>query len=696
MPSMIHAPYGLRRLLTPARRLAVGIAVFLSSAAIGLSADWDREGARRAWEDAERLRAGLSQTSPVSRDGYQKCIRTYQIVYLKDPHFVYSDDAVFEAARLSQELGENSGDADAFRNAARLYQFLATDYPQSPFCPEALLRLGMISEGPLADQAAARSAYERLRSRFPSSQAAARLASRTVAAPAAGPPGNVPEAARTQALGDAAAGASHMPVLVKNLLFATGKEFTRINIVSDGEVRYTRKRLSGPDRVFFDIANARLEKNLVNKAVSVGDRFVRQVRLGQYSSDIVRVVLDLESAANFEVTDLGEAFGITVSVQERGVNPSRALPPRQLAVEVPAASVGITSAAARVAPAASPPAPLRVEESKSEAAPLNPAPKGSPDAGASGRDNPGKELRPGGEKAPGSPKTDGEAQPDGSNVPRETAARDAGMNVPPPHLEPSVPSLPPKAASPTRSGDRTMTRMLGLKIGRIVLDPGHGGHDTGTVGPGGLMEKNLVLQVAKELRTLLEDKLGAEVVLTREDDRFISLEERTAIANQNKADLFLSIHANSASSRNISGVETYFLDFARTDDAREVAARENAATGHNVRDLQSLIRRIAQADKVEESKELAAIIQKNLFSGMRKIAPSSQNRGVRSAPFIVLIGANMPSVLAEVAFLSNPRDEKLLKKDVSRRSLAGALFQGIQGYMKTLGTEMAQNRNHSN
>jgi N-acetylmuramoyl-L-alanine amidase len=233
--------------------------------------------------------------------------------------------------------------------------------------------------------------------------------------------------------------------------------------------------------------------------------------------------------------------------------------------------------------------------------------------------------------------------------------------------------------------------MLGLKIGRIVIDPGHGGHDTGTIGPGGLMEKNLVLDIAKELKRLLEEHLGAEVVLTREDDVFIPLEQRTAIANQHQADLFVSIHANSSSTRNISGVETYYLDFARTAAEREIAARENAASSQNIRDLEELIKRIMQADKSRESRELAATIQKKLFSDAQRLFSTPHNRGVRRAPFVVLIGANMPSVLAEVAFISNPKDEKLLQKPDARLRLAQSLFSGIEGYMKALGS-LAQNQ----
>jgi N-acetylmuramoyl-L-alanine amidase len=201
--------------------------------------------------------------------------------------------------------------------------------------------------------------------------------------------------------------------------------------------------------------------------------------------------------------------------------------------------------------------------------------------------------------------------------------------------------------------------------------------------------------MARSLRKMIQDKLGAEVILTRDDDTFIPLDERTAIANRHKADLFLSLHANSSRIHTISGVETYYLDFAKTDAEREIAARENATTISNVSDLQDLIKKIAKADKSAESRELASIVQRKLHSGARRVFRSTQNRGVRSAPFVVLIGANMPSVLAEVAFISNPRDERLLRKEATRQSLVKALFSGVEGYMKTLGSDVAQNRRSS-
>jgi N-acetylmuramoyl-L-alanine amidase len=228
-----------------------------------------------------------------------------------------------------------------------------------------------------------------------------------------------------------------------------------------------------------------------------------------------------------------------------------------------------------------------------------------------------------------------------------------------------------------------------------VLDPGHGGHDTGTIGRNGLKEKDLVLEVARQLQTLLQDRLNAEVVLTRTDDTFLSLEERTALANQHQADVFVSIHANSSKSRSVSGVETYYLNFATTLDAQQVAARENVSTARNIRDLPDLVKAITKADKSAESRELAGILQKKLYGSVQRLFPATKNRGVRTAPFVVLVGANMPSVLAEVGFVSNPRDERLLKRMDSHKRLAEGLYAGIEGYMKALGSPATQASNRA-
>ena len=213
-----------------------------------------------------------------------------------------------------------------------------------------------------------------------------------------------------------------------------------------------------------------------------------------------------------------------------------------------------------------------------------------------------------------------------------------------------------------------------------MIDPGHGGHDTGTIGPDGLREKDLVLDVGRRLGKLLETRLGAEVVYTRKDDTFIPLETRTAIANKQQADLFVSIHANSSRDPNARGVETYYLNFTSSPEALEVAARENAVSEKSIHELGDLVKKIALKEKIEESREFASDVQSSLHSGLYSKSSGLRDRGVKKAPFIVLIGANMPSILAEISFVSNPNDERKLQTAEYRQRIAESLYRGISRY----------------
>ncbi len=237
-----------------------------------------------------------------------------------------------------------------------------------------------------------------------------------------------------------------------------------------------------------------------------------------------------------------------------------------------------------------------------------------------------------------------------------------------------------REARPTAAGDRSLTRALGLKIGKIVIDAGHGGHDTGTIGPNGLLEKDLVLDVARRLGRLLEARLGAEVAYTRRDDTFVPLETRTAIANRDRADLFISIHANSSRDSGARGVETYYLNFTSSPEALEVAARENAVSEKSIHELQDLVKKIALKDKIDESREFASDVQDSLYGGLALNSAGVRNRGVKKAPFIVLIGANMPSILAEISFVSNPTDERKLETSEQRQRIAESLYRGVARY----------------
>lgn len=231
----------------------------------------------------------------------------------------------------------------------------------------------------------------------------------------------------------------------------------------------------------------------------------------------------------------------------------------------------------------------------------------------------------------------------------------------------------------------SLTRELGLKINRIAIDPGHGGYDTGTIGPHGLFEKNLCLDVALRLGHLIETNIpGAEVIYTRKDDRHVSLEERAAIANNANADLFISIHANSSDIRAARGVETYYLSLAGSPESMELIKRENALAQSSVHDLPELIKKITRSENTAESKRFAVDIQSALSQRLQLVSRLETNRGVKQAPFIVLTGANMPAVLSEISFVSNPSDESLLLESGQRQRVAEGLYRGIAAYLDSL------------
>jgi N-acetylmuramoyl-L-alanine amidase len=247
-----------------------------------------------------------------------------------------------------------------------------------------------------------------------------------------------------------------------------------------------------------------------------------------------------------------------------------------------------------------------------------------------------------------------------------------------------TPDLAAVPASPNSRGSRSLIRAMGLKLSRVVIDPGHGGHDTGTISAAGLYEKDIVLDVAKRLGQMLESQLGLDVIYTRTDDTFVALTERTRIANEHRADLFLSIHLNSSRLRTVAGPETFYLNLTNSEYSLDVAARENASAEQSVHDLQDLVQKIALTEKIEESREFAERMQKAMHGDLARTVRAAKNRGVKKAPFVVLIGASMPSVLVEIGFLSNPREETLFRRAEHRQAIAKALFGGVKGYASTL------------
>ena len=401
---------------------------------------------------------------------------------------------------------------------------------------------------------------------------------------------------------------------------------TRVAIEVSGDFRFRSDRLHNPERIYFDILDARPRMGSQRfYSEDLDDKLVKRIRAAETAPGVTRVVLDLSGDVEASTSQLANPNRLIIEL--RGAAPAGPVTPPPTASPLPAV---VKSSP----PMVEPPAP-KVEPS---------APKAEPPA----------------------PKVE--------------------LPAPPPVTPaPPVSSVEiPKAAKHTSAGKNSLTRALGLKVGRIVIDAGHGGHDQGTEGPKGLLEKDLVLDVATRLGRLIEDRMGAEVIYTRSDDSFVPLEQRTALANDKKADLFLSIHANSSPYPRIAGIETYYLNFTDSKEALDVASRENASSQKSIFELRDIIQKITRHDKAEESKEFAGRVQAALYAFSVHNVAGEKNRGVKRAPFVVLIDANMPSVLAEIGFLSNPREEALLKKPDYRQKLAEALYRGVARYSESL------------
>jgi len=247
-------------------------------------------------------------------------------------------------------------------------------------------------------------------------------------------------------------------------------------------------------------------------------------------------------------------------------------------------------------------------------------------------------------------------------------------------------TAPPPLSSRTvapKAGGLSIARQLGLGVSRIVIDPGHGGHDPGAKGKG-VTEAELVLDIAQRVEKLLAEIPGVEVILTRRTDDFIPLPERTAIANREGADLFLSIHANASPNAQARGIETYFLNFAINTSAAAVAARENAASTLAMGEMPDIVKAIALNNKVDESRDFATHVQRAMFDRLRTSNRTLKDLGVKQAPFVVLIGATMPSVLAEISFVTNPQEARLLKGNAYRQKIAESLFSAIRKYQTSL------------
>jgi N-acetylmuramoyl-L-alanine amidase len=684
---------------------ALGVSMALALLAAPPAQADPKSESQKQFERAVKLRTMLEGYLEKDRSlsDYQQTVLAFRKVYLITPEAPDATQALTAEAELYETMGRLF-DAKFFGDAVGRFNFLLKQYPGTRYHGESLFAIGRIEKDDLRKPGDATATFKEFLKRYPRSDRAAdaQQALKDIA--------NPKEAAQTSVAQQQAEQAQVAPVQpgksehseskprkdelrqiegvsnsqpdlrgqaveprvsderissVTEVQTWNSPDSTRIIVTLNDTIKYDAARIASPDRIYFNLYKAKVGLKLTRKALDVGDGNLQSVRVAQNKPDVVRLVLNINGDKDYSAFLLANPYRLVIDLHPRAATgTAKASPP----VATPS-PVGVPATA--TAASSREPEPTL---SKAAAVPAEkPAAKPSVSAEAGANSNAISTPEP-------PAKTLAQPATSSAKVAEKTVlplSKDAGKTT----------SLlqPPAIPKPTRDGQRSLTRALGLKISRIVIDAGHGGHDTGTIGPHGLMEKDLCLDVALRLGGLIEEKLpGAEVVYTRKDDTFVPLEERTNIANQAQADLFISIHANSSHDNSARGVETYYLNFATTEEAMEVASRENAFSQESLHDLQDLIKKIARNDKVEESKELASDIQDSLTQRLQLVSRGERNRGVKKAPFVVLIGANMPSILSEISFVSNPNDEKLLRKGDQRQRIADGLYRGISSYLDSL------------
>jgi N-acetylmuramoyl-L-alanine amidase len=676
--------------------------------------------AREHFSTAERMREALNgrPLADRSRRDYQRVLNAYRSVYLGAPASTKADPSVVAVAETLVEMGRHFDDEKILNEAIEQYKFLRREYPGSKYRFDGLFTIGEIYKDDLNDAAAARTTFEDFLRHYPHNRLADDARQAIFDLDQAAEADKVAAAQKTRHQKDAkknsdvkaAAGddravrtasgkddsseahSGHLP-RVTGIRHWSTPDYTRVAIDVESDVKFSSQRVQGPARIFFDLRDTRLASTLVGKSFDVDDGFLKKVRVAQFSPGRTRVVLEVDNLSDYNAFLLPNPYRLIIDIHGKNGRAKQVK-------DIDRDNEGRETATAKVGGATSPKASA---DGEPDSEPAGPA---SADLGHAPLMPTGKTMGPdaegNGDAIASAPKVPVAGKKTSSAIVKKVVEADdddPDTSVSPAVAKRNVVATRKgaddfdnelaadssiRAAKPTASGDRSLIRALGLKIGKIVIDPGHGGHDTGTIGPNGLEEKDLVLDVGRRLGKLLEARLGAEVVYTRKDDTFIPLETRTAVANQARADLFVSIHANSSHDPDARGVETYYLNFTSSPEALDVAARENAVSEKSIYELQDLVKKIALKEKIEESREFAGDVQESLHSGLAIKSPAIRDRGVKKAPFIVLIGANMPSILAEISFVSNPTDEHRLATSEYRQRIAESLYRGIAKYANGL------------
>jgi N-acetylmuramoyl-L-alanine amidase len=535
---------------------------------------------------------------------------------------------------LAQERTVRDESANAtlaqMRRAVAAYEAVVRRHPASGYCDNALWQaanLAALAYERFGDDADRRT-FTRLLTLLSREYPASKLVTQATAAlesdlqSRSKPQSATPAAAAVDPPPDRKPKADSEVATLRDITRTVLPDGIRLTVDLDTEVTYHQEEIFNPRRLFFDLKGVKTAPKLHDASLKFDDDVVKEVRLGRHPRQTTRLVVDLEGVSGYTVYPLYGPFRLVIDFR-------RAVP------TIPSAATRVVSPPVVVPP------PVPVTKAAATLAVLPEVKQQIPEA------------KPAPEPIP---------------LPSKPAAAKA---------------LPPAAPASNSNGKFSLSRQLGLGISRVVIDAGHGGHDPGARG-NGVTESELTLDVALRLQKLLTAQPGIDVVMTRDADIYIPLEERTAIANREGADLFLSIHANASRNAQARGIETYFLNFATNPEAEAVAARENATSAQAMHSLPDIVKAIALNNKINESRDLAARVQKSMTRRLAARNRSLRDLGVKQAPFVVLIGAVMPSVLAEISFVTNKQEGALLKTASYRQHIAQALFDAIVSYQQDL------------
>ena len=581
----------------------------------------------------------------TTRAEFRRVINAYDVVVRRFPASGYSDNALWQAGNLAWLAFQRFGDTQDRDMAIRYLTRLKREYPTSS------LRSG---------------ADEVLRAASATPPASVETATPVALT-------SVRESANDKAIGTTASGAdvqgdaqAPAPILIRDIKRTVIPEGMRVTVEMDSETSYRAERLDGPPRVFFDLKGTRPVPALLDATIRYSDEIVREIRLGRHPNSTTRIVFDMAGVDNYSVFTLYGPYRLVIDFKHKATGIAAT-------GQKPAfAAVGQGTSGTRPShrePSPELKRPTSLEKEALKELTVNPVivPLQTP-------------LLP----LPSLPI---------APLSASTLAKLRWQPMPKPPARPTdarvTPAATPPPTSPASSpianldGKFSLARQLGLGVARVVIDAGHGGHDPGAQA-NGVNEAELTLDVATRLSVLLQKQPGVEVVMTRDNDVFVPLEERTAIANREGADLFLSIHANASRNPKARGVETYFLNFANNPEAEAVAARENASSGRAMHSLPDIVKAIALNNKLDESRDFAELVQRSMVRKLGTRNKQLRDLGVKQAPFVVLIGASMPSVLAEISFVTHHQEGTLLKSAGYRQQIAEALFEAVVKYQTTL------------